>query len=185
MGEVAFKLRAATKDDHASIFSDWLRSGRKAQAYSGVPSQIYFFWVHLMIENLLAPMAKATWLVACAADDPTKIYGWLCGHRVDSLAGDQAILHYVYVKKLYRRLGIGSRLVEALRGPSEILVTTARTDAGRAFLHGQTHLYNPFLGFIWIPHPNGGPVVGPKHPHSVSRRALAGGGHVPEADCDA
>jgi GNAT superfamily N-acetyltransferase len=179
MSTPGYKLRLITKDDHPSIFSDWLRSGRKARAFVGITSQVYFFWQHLVVERLLDPDAQCVWLVACAADDPTKIYGWLCGSRADSLAGDQAILHYVYVKKLYRRLGIARRLVEALRGSAEVLVITCLTDAVRALLHDQPFLYNPFLAFIWTP-ASAPKRRGKDHPHVVSRRTLSAGGFAPE-----
>jgi GNAT superfamily N-acetyltransferase len=172
-----YKLRVVNRDDHNSIFSDWLRSGRKCKATAGVASQIYFFWQHLTIERLLDPEAKCTWLVACSVEDPTKIYGWVCGQRADSIVGDQAIAHYVYVKRLYRRLGIARRLLNALQGEARMLVVTSLTDSGRALLHSRPHVYNPYLQAIYTP--STAPKHKSGHPHAVSRRALSTGGYVP------
>lgn len=173
-----YKFRLVTRDDHNSIFSDWLRSGRKGLAVRGVASQIYFFWQHLTIERLLDPENRCTWLVACSTDDPTKIYGWVCGQRADSIVGDQAIAHYVYVKRLYRRLGIARKLLDALQGSAGVLVVTSLTDAGRALLHGRPHIYNPYLQAIYTP--STAPKRHAGHPHRVSRRELSKGGYVPE-----
>lgn len=175
----AYKLRIASPGDHASIFSDWLRSARSAATYRGIPSVVYFYWGHLMVEALLADVG-VTWLVACASDDPTKIYGWLCGQRADAASGDQAIVHYVYVKKLYRRVGIASRLMAALESNATVLVATSMSESGKALLHDRTHIFNPFLLFTRVP--AHAPKYGKNHPINVSRRNVAEAGFDPAAE---
>lgn len=172
----AFALRLASTGDRNSIFSDWLKSARKCPTYQGITSQVFFFWMHLTIEQLLDE-PSCTWLVACAPNDPTKIYGWLCGQRADTLAGDQAVVHYVYTKKNYRRVGVASRLFEQFVGVAPITVATSLSEVGREFLGDRPYLFNPFLLFAWVP---GSAIkLRKNHPTNLSRRALASGGYVP------
>lgn len=172
----AYDIRLVVAGDHASIYSDWLRSARKARTYAGITSQVFFFWMHLTIEQLLGD-PTCTWAVACSKDDPTKIYGWLCGQRADTLAGDQAVVHYVYVKKLYRRMGFGTALFDSFVGKAPVVVATSMSDSGKVFVPGAV-VFNPFLLFARVP------VVVPRprknSPVAVSRRRLAEGGFVPE-----
>lgn len=173
-----FRLRLATAQDHASIYSDWLRSARQARAYQGISSTVYFFWMHVLIEQLLEDPHTCTWLVACAADDPTKIYGWLCGQRATTTAaGDQAIVHYVYTKRLYRRVGVATALLKSFVGTAPALVTTSRSESGDALLGRRVHVFNPFL--LWGHLPDEVPKHSPRHPVSRSRRDIAAGGYAP------
>jgi ribosomal protein S18 acetylase RimI-like enzyme len=45
--------------------------------------------------------------VACNDKDVAEIYGFICGERVEGLF----VLHYIYVKQMYRSLGIGRTLL--------------------------------------------------------------------------
>lgn len=173
----AYKLRLATADDHASIYSDWLRSARKSRTYGGVSSQVFYFWMHLTIEVLLADPGVA-WIVACSNTDPTKIYGWMCGQRADTVAGDQGLVHYVYVKKLYRRMGIAEKLIKDFVGSAGALVVTSMTDAGRALLRDALYVFNPFLLFARTP--EAVTQHRKNHPTNISRRALSRGGYIPD-----
>lgn len=182
-------VRLKMADDVARVFSDWLRSNRKAAGYASIPNEVYFFWHHRVLESFWADPTCA-FVVACAPDDPKKIYGWLCGQRADSLAGDQVILHYVYVAKLFRRMGLASRLLEAFDSrpdaASQPLVITHRTDAGRELLASRTGpvIYNPYLALARAPALGSNPpkqVLKKKDPVAASRRELAFAGFPREA----
>jgi GNAT superfamily N-acetyltransferase len=176
-----YRLRLQSKSDEPSIYSDWLRSARKSRTYAGVKSQVFYFWQHLVIEQLLID-PSVTWLVASSLSDPTKIYGWLCGQRADTLAGDQAVIHYLYVKRLYRRVGIASRLIESFAGSAPALVVTSMTDSGRALLGDRTFVFNPFLQFARTPET--APKVSARSLIARSRSELAGGGFDPAEEGD-
>lgn len=176
-----YRLRLNTKSDEPSIYSDWLRSARKSRTYAGVKSQVFYFWQHLVIEQLLAD-PSVTWLIASSLVDPTKIYGWLCGQRADTLAGDQAVIHYLYVKRLYRRVGIASHMLTQFSGSAPALVVTSMTDSGRELLGDRTFVFNPYLQFARTP-----ATVSQHAARSTvakSRRELAGGGFDPGEDDD-
>lgn len=172
-------VRLKMPGDVARIFSDWLRSYRNAPGMSAIPNEVYFYWHHRILESLWAD-PTCVFVVACSPDDPNKIYGWLCGQRAESLAGDQVIVHYVYVAKLYRRMGLASRLLatfdtrpDAATAP---LVVTARTDAGRELLKDRLTVFNPYLVWARAPALGSDPpkqVLKRKDPVAASRRELA------------
>jgi len=84
--------------------------------------------------------ALETRLMAVAADDPEQVFGWLFGgappaHRLD----------YVYVKPIYRRLGVARALLSAF-GPVQVY-----THAGELLLPDAE--YNPYLLYNLPPLP--------------------------------
>lgn len=195
-------VRLKTADDMNRVFSDWLRSYRNAPGMASIPNEVYFYWAHRILESYWAD-PTCTFLVACSPEDPRKIFGWLCGQRAESLAGDQVIVHYVYVPKLYRRMGLASRLLSTfdtrplvmdtisgpmLGGDMRPLVVTHRTDAGRELLRSRgVVVYNPFLAWARAPALGSNPpkqVVRAKDPMRASRQELAFGGFPKDGETD-
>lgn len=184
---VSLRIKMAT--DFPRIASDWLKSYRNAPGMKPIPNEVFYWWTHRIVESFWADPTCAV-LVACAPDDPNKIFGWFCGQRADSLAGDQTIAHYCYVAKLYRRMGLASRLLEAFDSrpdaASQPLVITHRTDAGRELLAKRTGpvIYNPYLAWSRAPALGSHPpkqVLKKKDPVIASRRDLAFSGFPREA----
>ena len=97
------KLRDATEEDIEFIFSSWLKSYRGSLLYSKVQSSIYYPEMHKLVEKLLINFPV---VIACDVNEPSTIYGWICAGEVQGVF----CLHYIYVKHLYRRFGIGSML---------------------------------------------------------------------------
>lgn len=104
------QIRGARKDDISFIFDSWLRSWRKSPWAGVVPNNVYFPLTRSVIEQLVARGAE--FKVACLADNPDLILGWIC----HELTGPDAVVHYVYTKDPYLSLGIGEALVAAIPG---------------------------------------------------------------------
>lgn len=142
-------LRGRSDHDLAKFFSDWLRSARNAPGYNAIPNETYYWHHHRILETLWLD-ETVVWVVACDPKDPTRIFGWLCGQRADTIAGDSVIVHYVYVNKLYRRMGVATALLKAFDG-REVknlpVVVTAISPPGRELLRSSVWLYNPYL--LW------------------------------------
>ena len=100
-------IRPADSGDVGLIYSSWLKSYWDARppALRGVPREVFFsdHGHHGVITRLLP---RSSVLVACEPEDPSEIYGWLC-------ASPRA-LHYVYVKELWRRKHVATRLINAI-----------------------------------------------------------------------
>ncbi len=74
-------------------------------------------------------------VLACNPEDPNQLYGFVCFER-----GEQPVLHYVYVKDFFRRMGVGSDLVAVARGGSpDQLLYTHKTPVSARFLPGASH----------------------------------------------
>ncbi len=108
---------AAQDVDHPFIMSSWLQSYRASPAGSRVRLDMqYYAWQHALSEVLLA---RSTVLVARPEGSDSFLNGWVCGEEWHGTP----VVHYVYVKKAYRRAGMGEALVDGLltelqcRGP--------------------------------------------------------------------
>jgi len=62
------------------------------------------------------------WL-ACSPDDPWFLMGFVVGERPASAL----VLHYVYVKKHFRRMGLATKMVKAMADGRGKIVATHRT----------------------------------------------------------
>jgi hypothetical protein len=100
-------IRLADESDQGLIFSSWLKSYRKSASTLGLTNEIYFDGQREIIRRLLS---KAQVRLLVSRDDPSHIYGWACM----DLTGNLPVLHYVYIKHTYRKLGLTRLLLSDL-----------------------------------------------------------------------
>ena len=112
MADELWKLREFHEEDRNFILATWLRSLRRSPVYTFLPNRVFFKHLEPQLWKLIASGEMA---VACAADEPEHILGWACGGA--------GFLHYAYVKRPYRRLGVAKRMVEALRLTEPVRMT--------------------------------------------------------------
>jgi GNAT superfamily N-acetyltransferase len=72
-------------------------------------NEIYFTAHHKLIEGVLR---QCKVVVACSKDDDNQIFGWGTAEEVDGVF----VVHYLYVKSTYRKLGIAQLIFKALGG---------------------------------------------------------------------
>lgn len=97
------QVRPAVATDRAFIFATWLKSLRFGSELEEVPPDLYYEGQHRIIEQLLD---RCMVLVAHAPEDPDTLLGWAVMDPLDGF-----VLHYVYVKGAFRRLGIAKALL--------------------------------------------------------------------------
>jgi GNAT superfamily N-acetyltransferase len=180
-------LRAKHDQDIPKIFRDWLKSYRsKGPGCATIPNEVYYWWQHRLIEVLWMDPAVG-WAIATDRQDSAKIYGWLCYQRAESEAGDVPVIHYVYVNKLFRRLGVATALLNASDGRPEKtlpIAVTSITPAGRELMSKRVYVYNPYLLWARVPAPGPSPgtkigsprTTGSRSPFRGSRIAIAAHG---------
>jgi GNAT superfamily N-acetyltransferase len=158
-------VRLKTAADQSMVYDSWIRSYRKAPATVRIPANVYSWWQRTIVDSVWVD-PTSTILVAVDPADPTRIFGWLAGQVSQSLAGDQRIVHYVYVKAIYRRFGVASRLLRTFLGETDLYVTTHDTVPGRDLLRAYKthHIYNPYLAWARAP------ALGSKVPKRVLAR---------------
>lgn len=94
-------IRRADADDAPFVFSYWLRDHFEHSAFArGVTKDTYMRLHHMVVERVIA---RSVMYVACDAEDPTVCYGFICV--------EGPTLHYLFVKRRFRGLGIARRLL--------------------------------------------------------------------------
>ena len=127
------KIRRMLPSDERFIHSSWHTSFWKTGASKKVDKALYNKWQDWRIKRL---MANCRTLVAYLEEVPDEILGWSCSAP--------EILHYVYVKGVYRRNGIAKGLV-----PSDSVFYTHATDTiGGLFMKKMNLKYNPYLELL-------------------------------------
>lgn len=106
MTELPIVFRNAKPEDLPLIYSSWLKSYRDSDFARSMTDTVYFKGHRQVLEGLVARCMN---FVACDAEDPDHIYGWICASKN---ADGSVTLHYVYVKHAFRGMGIGKRLFE-------------------------------------------------------------------------
>lgn len=71
--------------------------------------------------------------VAHAIENPGQIIGWICGASEAPWSASQSIVHFAYVKRVFRHVGVGRALLRDLAGedPSAIVCSHWPYDAER------------------------------------------------------
>jgi hypothetical protein len=111
--------RTAKPEDIAFIFSTWLRGLRYGnKAFEAIPSRLYYTEMHKAVEEVL----RNTLInVACLKNDPDTVLGY-------SVTSPK-ILHWVFVKKAWRGVGIGRDLI-----PNDVVLLTSSTESVKKFI---------------------------------------------------
>lgn len=92
-----FNMRMPRSEDMAFIYSTWLTSVVENQK-----NYVHRGYVRRKLRHIIDRVYPGI-IVATAIDDDSQIYGYICREGY--------VVHYVYVKQLFRRMGIGRRLL--------------------------------------------------------------------------
>jgi GNAT superfamily N-acetyltransferase len=127
--------RYNARSDFGHIIKSWMFGFLYSGSYAkGVPSLLYKAEHGRLIEHTIAECYQ-TIKVACDPEHEDQILGFLIG--------SPGILHYICVKKVYRRFGVGRYLIEAGFKNEETSYHTHET----AMTHylGLKSIYNPYI----------------------------------------
>lgn len=139
LGANPIRIRKASESDINFIFSSWLKSLRNSSYSFGVPNAVFFSEHHKVLERLLKTCEVN---VACSESDVSDIYGYICSEKVDGLT----VIHFVYVKHTYRRLGIGNMLLNSINHNSKAAALyTHMTKQGRLLEAKFNLVYSPYI----------------------------------------
>lgn len=137
---LAIKVRAAQEPDAPFIFNSWLKSYRFGDLARNCDNAIYFAEHHKLIERLLK---RCKTFVACAADDPATIYGYICYEHVEGVL----VIHYTYVKHTFRNMGIAKELLtETKHDPSQTAcLYTHFSESAKKLALKLNLVYHPYI----------------------------------------
>lgn len=135
------RLRPATEADVPFIFNSWLRCYRNSPNMRGCENPVFFQQHHILIEGLCR---RSSILVACSAANVSVIYGYVVVETIEN----NMVVHFAYVKEIYRKLGLGAHLMSHFGWTK----TTPIFATHRTFMTDQLAqkfpiVYNPYLAY--------------------------------------
>jgi len=127
-------IRDATPADKNFIYASWLRGLYYGDSwFKEIPKSIFMEAYHSVLETILEnPTTQVK--VACLHDDPEVILGYAV------LGTEGRRVHWVFVKKAWRTIGIAKKLV-----PEKVDVATHLTRVGMSLMKKRPNMiFNPF-----------------------------------------
>lgn len=120
MNNIAFRI--GIESDLHFILSSWLKSYNSSPDNCIKNNHRYYFYQKSLIASILT---RAKTVVICNKDIPEQIYGYCVYEETDNLF----VLHWLYVKYTYRKLGLARSLLSNILGGKELVVTHLGKDA--------------------------------------------------------
>jgi GNAT superfamily N-acetyltransferase len=104
-----------------------------------VPNQIYYDGQHRLIEKLIL---RSKTYVACDVNDPNQLYGYGVAEVVDGIF----VVHFIYVKLSFRRMGIGTALLNSFEyQPGSLSAFTHWTKMAERLHIKYNMVYHPYI----------------------------------------
>src|ERR1700677_4935251 len=120
------EIRPAYLEDIPFIFATWLRSYRHSSTFAKkISNDIYYLRHHLVIDLILKREGSKV-LVVHPQGEPDVILGYVVTEKQPDGA---EVVHYTYVKKSFRRMGIAETLWKELDKNKSYTFTHYTTDA--------------------------------------------------------
>lgn len=139
--ELPITIRPALESDVAFIFRSWLKSYKNSWFAKNIENTIYYSEHHKVLERL---MSEKTVLIACNSDDTDQIYGFMCCEKTEGIN----VIHFIYVKHVFRNMGIAKRLLEVQgHDPKTAGVYTHHTRIAEKLAPKANLVYHPYLAF--------------------------------------
>lgn len=131
-------IRDVRPSDKNFIYASWLRGAYYGDTWFGdIPKNIFMTCYHKVLETILSRPGIDI-KVACLKEDPEVILGY----AVVLNTAPGPVLHWVFVKSAWRKIGIGKSLM-----PDGLTAVTHLTKVGKILLPklpGKP-VFNPFL----------------------------------------
>lgn len=106
---VPCEIRLGQQGDKSFILDSWLKAHKKSHTHRDVPDEIYYHHQEPIINSLLS---QSFVIVACSPHDHDQILGYCIAQPAQ---GHVCVVHWINVKQVYRKLGIGSVLMAEAR----------------------------------------------------------------------
>lgn len=142
LGDLAVEFRLAAESDLAYVYGAWLSSFYDAHASGPLDEDLYKTAYRAAIRRLIAK-PTVTIHVAFVVERPDQIIGFVCA---DSSWHNLRVVHFLCVKLLYRRQGLGRALMKAAGiNPSEPFHFTYKTAVTSRLLKSWKGRFDPLL----------------------------------------
>lgn len=131
-------IRPMAESDVNLVMNSWLKSFRDCSATWGASNAEYYAAQKAIIARLFRVSQVA---VACDPEDHDQVYGWACWTPRDK----EVLVHYVYVKSLFQRMGVARELMKVVNPDSLSIYATHVGPSSNDLRTTVPHRYKPFL----------------------------------------
>jgi GNAT superfamily N-acetyltransferase len=129
-------VRLAKAEDLNFVFSCWLRNYKHASLFAkNIKNDVFYKWHQKAIERIIERGAQIR--IVHPAGDPETILGFACLELWDQ----KPLIHFVYIKKAFRGMGLAKQLLPEAALPGTYSHMTKILDLTR---HPEL-VYNPYL----------------------------------------
>lgn len=137
-------FREMEEDDKNFVFSSWLRSYRDSNCGKEQTTDS-FFRIHSKV--LTKHIPKFNVIIACDDSNKKSIMGFCCFSRT---VANICLVHYVYIKKTYRQVGVAQSLITLGVGDSSDVIITHLTPQGNQLMKKMklNYYYSPALFYL-------------------------------------
>jgi len=136
--ELPISIRPMQPGDVPLVLNSWLKSYRDCPASWGTGNDDYFRTQKTVISKL---MTKCNVAIACDPQDDDQIFGWLAWED----SKEDIVVHYIFVKHIFQRMGVARRLWEhASPGQRDVVATHMGPAANGLKEKGIKFRYKPF-----------------------------------------
>ena len=139
-------IRDMQISDRNFIFKSVLSHYKHGSPHTRLIADPIFYDAHHYIIGKAMRQEGAFCRMAVLKDDPDVVFGFILGNF------DPETVHYIYVKKAFRRMGMARHLVESVfDANSDIYFTHLTYDAANITRYYTQFVYNPYLlnGDVW------------------------------------
>jgi len=137
--DLPIALRQAHQGDVPFIFNSWLKSYRNSKFSKNIPTSVYFSEHHKVLEEIAL---NDQIYVACNTEDESQIFGYVAATEIDGIF----LLHYVYVKQPYRKIGLAKFMVESVRKKlDDLAFCTHLSNTMEKTAEKYNLIYSPYL----------------------------------------
>lgn len=141
--EIDIKLCESAENEKAFIYNSWLKSYGKSDEARRMIARVYFQGYEKIIKDIFDSGAYVA--LALNPDDHDQILGYIVFSFDDQF--NLSIVHYVYVKEAFRKLGIAQRLLASIHSKpkEEAIICTFANEIFDALKDKYLLTYNPFM----------------------------------------
>jgi GNAT superfamily N-acetyltransferase len=139
------QVRPYQPQDIALITDSWIREIPATRQGEYLRGHVVKHFHPPLIKRALV---SGTCLVACDNEDPTVVFGYVVG----KYAADGDVIHFLYVKKAFRKMGIAAELMKRFKRKDKACFThytrAVKVKRKGSQMFGYEDLYyNPYLFF--------------------------------------
>lgn len=140
MNPIPLLIRDGLGEDSPYVFATWLKAQRTQGDRAEMRNSVYFENEKRRVGYLLS---RSRVLMAVNPDDAAHLYGYVVFSRVSEIT----LVHFLFVKPAYRKLGVATALMRDVcprLGKEELVITAVSPEAVRMKRKWQL-VFNPHL----------------------------------------